>query len=127
MKNQKRTMTVRGVFLRPASDLFLECDDPRRTLGPNPKPSRGCALPFYPKEGGKSPHIEVFLPLGDERQHLKPVSKRFSWQKDIHVITDDGETAEPGDIVELTGELDTSYGNCDLSKVSSVKLVEDKY
>jgi hypothetical protein len=128
LKKQKKTMTVRGVFLRPSrGNLFLDCDDPGRTYEiQHGGASRGCALPFYTKEGGKAPPITMFLPLGNGPHQLKPMPERFEWQHDIHVNTDDGHTAELGDIVEVTGELDTT-DDCEMAHITNVKLIEDKY
>ncbi len=114
-KHKAQKMTVRGVFLHP-SGIFFECDDVKTTYGnPGAKP-RGCQLPLYTKEGGSGPPIVVYLPMGTDPRHIKPVPEHIDWQKDVHVVTDDGGHVEFGDVVELTGELDTHDGDCGASR-----------
>jgi hypothetical protein len=125
--NQRKKVTVKGVLLKPSADLLLDCDEIGSTFRGRPGTGRGCVLPMYPKEGGKKPNIDAFFKVGTKPTNLKPLPKRFHWYKDIHIQTDDGQFAQLGDVIEVTGELDTYYGACNLAHIESVKLIEDKY
>jgi hypothetical protein len=126
VKNKKTPgVTLRGVFLRETGDLLYECDE-KTTFRGQKAQGRGCPLSLWTKEGGKRPTVEVFFHRGTAQTNMRPFPESFDWNKDIHVVAEGGDV-DFGDVVEITGTLDTSYGDCSMVDVTNVKLIENRY
>ncbi|SCL63363.1 hypothetical protein GA0070606_3781 [Micromonospora citrea] len=126
---EQRTLTEAGpVVDRAVGELFAAAGD---TAVPTPpEVERGCRVTPFAEGATLTRGVDVFVPVGSERELLERVADRLpgSWRAGVRVTSDDGPRlrADAGEFVTVSGRVDAD-GRVRLTADTGCRPVGDGY